>query len=78
MQLVERFREVSLECAQLRFRANFGSQMCESCDGLKSGPGVVATCFQTKRCHYTNVKEGDATPRHLRVIEALMHPKEST
>lgn len=63
---------MELECSKLRFRLNFNTPVCETCDGMKAGPGVVATCFQAKRCNYTNVKEGDATSRQRRVIESLL------
>lgn len=59
----------------MRFRMNFGTPICESCDGLKAGPGVTATCFQVRQCTYDNVKQGDVTPRQKRVIESLMGPQ---
>lgn len=51
--------ETEEEAARLRFKVTFGSPACERCEGLTTGPGVVATCFQVKRCRYTNVKEGE-------------------
>lgn len=60
------------EAGTARFRVNFGSPMCEDCEGLRAGLGVTATCFQVKRCFYTNVKASDASPKQLRVIDTLM------
>ena len=60
-----------VEAAKLRFRLNFGSEYCDNCDGLRAGPGVVATCFQVKQCNYTNFKDGEVAPRHLRIIQSL-------
>lgn len=54
-----RLLELDEEAARLRFQVNFGTPICTRCDGLRAGPGVVATCFQVRRCRYTNVKEGD-------------------
>jgi hypothetical protein len=55
----------------MRYKLNFGTERCLDCDGLRAGPGVVATCFQVQQCNYTNIKEGEVSPRHLRVIETL-------
>lgn len=74
-QLIEAYREQSLELGKVRFRLNFGSAICEDCDGLRAGPGVVATCFQIKQCYYDNVKEGGITPRQLRVLNTLLDSK---
>lgn len=71
-RLVVAFRKLDVEAAQLRFRLNFGTPVCERCDGLKAGPGVVATCFQVRQCNYSNVKEGEITPRQLRVLQNLL------
>src|ERR1700760_1868875 len=70
-KLVEAYRELHGEAAKLRFQLNFGSPICASCDGLKAGPGVIATCFQVRRCNYENVREGGASERHLRIIQSL-------
>ncbi len=71
-------REMVVEAAQLRFKVNFGTPVCENCDGLKAGPGVVATCFQVRRCNYSNVKDTEITGRQLRVIDALgLHVSDS-
>ena len=60
------------EAAEARFKANFGSSQCDNCDGLKAGPNVVATCFQTKCCYFGNVQADEATPRHQRTIDSLL------
>jgi len=59
------------EAARLRFKVNFGTAVCESCDGLKAGPGIVATCFQIRRCNYENVREGGPSDPHRRIIQSL-------
>lgn len=65
------YRDLQLEAASLRFRLNFGTVVCENCEGLRAGLGVVATCYQIRRCEYRNIREGDAEPRHLEVIRRL-------
>lgn len=74
-RLVEAHRALTLDAAKLRFTHNFGTPACNTCDGLHAGPGVVATCFQMKQCHYSNLKEGEGNPRMLRVLRALSTPK---
>ena len=69
--LVEAYRAQNLELARLRFEVNFGKEICGNCDGLRAGPGVTATCFQIKQCHFDNVREG-GQPRHLRVLNSLL------
>jgi hypothetical protein len=64
-------RAFSNEAARDRFAANFGSSMCESCDGLKAGPDVVATCFQLKQCFFGNKKSIDTSRTHKSVVEGL-------
>ncbi len=59
----------------MRFRLNFGTPICDRCDGLKVGPGVVATCFQVRQCNYDNVKQGAMTPRQSRVVQSLLDPQ---
>jgi hypothetical protein len=66
------YRNEKQESARLRFKLNFGSPLCSNCDGLKAGPGVIATCFQVQSCNFTNVKESDSVPRHLRVLERVL------
>jgi hypothetical protein len=70
-QLIEAYRSVTLEAAKLRFQLNFGTPGCNQCDGLHAGPGVSATCFQMKQCHYSNLKEGEGSSRQLRVLKTL-------
>ena len=64
------YKALQSEVAQLRFRVNFGTPICQNCDGLHAGPNVVATCYQAKECHYTNIR---TTKGHsLRVLEHLL------
>lgn len=70
-ELREAYHEALAEGSRLRFRLNFGSDLCKDCTGLRAGPGVVATCHQVQRCDFTNIKEGDVTPHHLRILGAL-------
>lgn len=58
------------EAASARYKANYGTSVCEQCDGLKAGPEVAATCFQLKQCYYTNLKVG-ADKKQARLIERL-------
>ncbi len=71
MRALAHYSDLYLEAARLRFRVNFASSVCEKCDGLKAGPGVVATCYQLQRCEYSNTKETDIDSEQARVIEAL-------
>jgi len=71
LALIEAHTALASEAARLRFRVNFSTSACDHCEGLKAGPGVVATCFQVRRCDYTNVKEGAATVRQLKVLSAF-------
>ncbi len=68
-QLVELAKETVAEAARARFKVNFGSPRCDSCEGLKAGPGVAATCFQVRQCFYDNLKQGDLTPKQRRVLK---------
>jgi len=70
-KLVQAYQKQSLELAQYRFKVNFGTPICTNCDGLRAGPGIVATCFQRQQCHYSNFKEGDHTPKVGRVLDRL-------
>jgi len=69
VRLIEAHRALSVEAAHLRFKSNFGSTLCDRCDGLKAGIGVVATCFQLRQCNYTNFKEHDAPSRVANSLE---------
>lgn len=70
--LISEHERVLVELAKLRYKLNFGTPSCENCDGLRAGPGVIATCFDLKQCHFTNLKRGQEAPRHLAVIQNLM------
>jgi len=71
VRLIEAHSKLELEAARLRFSINFGTSVCDHCEGLKAGPGVAATCFQVKRCNYGNVKDDDLTLKQLKVLGAL-------
>lgn len=77
-RLVEAYRSLSVEAAQLRFQLNFGTAVCKDCDGLRAGPGVVATCFQVQQCNYSNIKEDEASPKQLRMIQTLLDEPQNT
>jgi hypothetical protein len=78
MRLVTAYQTLFHEAAQLRFQINFGGPFCQHCEGLTAGPGVAATCFQIRQCTFGNVKEGDATPKQLRVLQNLLDPPKRT
>jgi hypothetical protein len=71
IQLIESHRVVFEEAARLRFRANFGTRTCDTCDGLRAGPGVASTCFQIRQCYYRSLKETDVSAKRLAVVEAF-------
>jgi hypothetical protein len=71
LELQAAYHEALAEGSRLRFKVNFGTEVCNRCEGLRAGPGVAATCFQIQRCDYTNVKEEAADPRHQRLIASL-------
>jgi hypothetical protein len=73
-RIIARNHELARQAAELRFALNFGSEMCQNCEGLRAGPGVVATCFQIQRCNFTNVKESSENPQKLRVLRNLAVP----
>ena len=70
-RLAKAYLELALEASKLRFRANFGSDRCNHCEGLKAGTGVVATCFQVQQCNYTNVKGNQVSLVQARIINAV-------
>ncbi len=70
-KLAEAYQELCVETSRLRFRVNFGTPICMSCNGLKAGPGVLATCFQIQRCNYDHILDGDASQKHLRILKSL-------
>jgi hypothetical protein len=65
------YREALLESSKLRFKLNFGTQVCENCEGLQAGSDVVATCFQVKSCNFQNIHTGSASPRQLKILKSL-------
>jgi hypothetical protein len=69
-KLIEASHHLQKEAATARFNANFGTEACNHCDGLKAGPDVAATCFQIRQCYYTNLKVG-ADTKQTRLIEKL-------
>lgn len=71
LELQVAYREALAEASKVRFKLNFGTGICQNCEGLKAGPGVTATCFQIQRCDFKNIKEGDEDPHQARVIDKL-------
>ncbi len=70
-KLLETTRALMIEAAKVRFEVNFGTSICERCEGLRAGEGVVATCYQAKLCYYRNMRK-DATPKQQGIIESLI------
>lgn len=56
-ELISLTKEVLKQSARDRFILNFGTEVCHTCDGLKAGPDVIATCYQVRQCNYSNVKK---------------------
>ncbi len=71
MNLVKAHRSLVVESARLRFKVNFGGPICDSCDGLRAGPGVLATCFQVRQCNYASLKEDSLGDRMRAIVDAL-------
>jgi hypothetical protein len=71
LDLKEAYHEALTEAARQRYRVNFGTEACNNCDGLKAGPGVVATCFQVQKCNFDSIHEGSENSHHLGVINRL-------
>ena len=65
------YHEALLESGKLRFKLNFGTTVCENCEGLKAGPDVVATCFQVKRCEFKSIRSGAASSRQLQILRKM-------
>lgn len=65
-------RQAVDSAAQARFHANFGTERCTHCDGLKAGIGVVATCAQRQSCYFTNFRGSDVTVAQRLIIDALV------
>lgn len=63
------YRELQKEVASLRFKVNFGTEICRNCEGLRAGPGVLATCYQVQSCSFTNIRTH--SENHLRVLAHL-------
>jgi hypothetical protein len=70
-ELRDAYHEALNEAARQRYRANFGTESCSSCDGLKAGPGVLATCFQVQKCNFDSIHEGSESPTQLRILNRL-------
>lgn len=68
--LVSASKNLVRDAAKDRFKANFGKEICNHCDGLKAGPDVVSTCFQLKQCYYSNVKSR-TSPKQSKLISLL-------
>jgi len=71
LELKTAYHEALIEASRLRYRVNFGTEACSNCEGLKAGPGVVATCFQTQKCNFDSIHEGSESPTHLRILDRL-------
>lgn len=71
LELRTAYHEALNEAARQRYRSNFGSQTCNSCEGLKAGPGVLATCFQVQKCNFDSIREGYESPTHLKILDRL-------
>jgi hypothetical protein len=69
--LLKLTRSLVQEAAETRFQVNFGSERCGSCDGLKAGPGVVATCFQLRKCFYRNIRSDDTSKKQKAVLDSF-------
>jgi hypothetical protein len=65
-------REAVGEAAKSRFKANFATEVCQHCRGLKAGPGVSATCFQMQACYFDNFREDETSPKQKRIIDSLL------
>ena len=72
--LLQAYRAIFNECAQLRFQVNFGSDRCQTCSGLHAGPDVTATCFQIRKCNYTNIRTDDTSSKQRQIIQSLLDP----
>ena len=70
-ELLDLARDLAIEAAKARFQKNFGTNQCLSCEGLKAGPGVTATCLQVRQCYFDNFKDAKPSPRQNRLIDSL-------
>jgi hypothetical protein len=71
LELKSAYHEALTEAASQRYRANFGTDTCLNCDGLKAGPGVIATCFQVRRCNFDSIHDGSESSQQLRILTRL-------
>lgn len=71
LELRTAYHEALVEASRLRYLVNFGTEACSNCEGLKAGPGVVATCFQTQKCNFDSIHDGSESPTHLRILDRL-------
>ena len=71
LDLKRAYHEALIEASHQRFLVNFGTEICSNCDGLRTGPKVVATCFQVRKCNFANVSEGSESSYHLRILNRL-------
>jgi len=71
LELQKAYHEAMLEISRLNFKLNFGTQVCQRCDGLRAGPGVVATCYQIERCEFKSLKAGEEDAKRSEVIDRL-------
>jgi len=69
-RLVTLARESVVAGAKARFRVNFNTSLCNTCEGMRAGPKVQATCFQIRQCYFDNVKD-DPTPKQTRVLKLI-------
>lgn len=69
--LRDAYHEALNEGARLRYQLNFGTDLCDHCEGLKAGPGVLATCFQVQKCNFDSIHEGSESSLHLKIIDRL-------
>lgn len=64
-----------MDAAKNRFRANFATEVCQRCRGLKAGPGVSATCFQMQACYYNHFRGDEKSPKQERLIGDLLRTR---
>jgi hypothetical protein len=71
LELRTAYHEALIEAAHQRYRSNFGTEACTNCNGLKAGPGVLATCFQVQKCNFDSIHEGSESSVHLNILNRL-------
>ena len=77
-ELLSLARGLAVEAAKARFQKNYGGPLCEHCEGLKAGPGVVATCFQVRQCYFANFKTSDLSAKQAGIIDFLTKGSDPT